>query len=122
MTNGNRKGKEFELKVCKLLRRSGLDPQAKRSFQSGAHWSWKSDIYTSLDFAIECKKQESVHVYDWMDQAESQRKAYKPPVLIMNSNNRPILCVMKIDDWINLIKERNEYREGMEKKALEITT
>lgn len=108
--NSKRKGKTFELKIAKILRSSGLDKQAKRSFQSGANWSWKSDIYTSLDFSIECKKQEQVHIWDWMDQAETQRKAYKPPVLMMTSNNRPILAVMKIEDWINLVKERNEYK------------
>jgi hypothetical protein len=117
MINSQQKGKGFELKICKILRHSGLDKQAKRSFQSGAHWSWKSDIYTNLDFAIECKKQEKVSVYDWMDQAESQRKPYKPPVLFMNSNNRPILAVMKIEDWLNLVKERNEYRDNKDKNA-----
>ena len=42
------KGGRLERKVAELLRSSGLDKQAKRSFQSGAQWAWKSDIYTKI--------------------------------------------------------------------------
>ena len=113
------KGARLERKIAEVLRHSGLDKKAQRSFQSGATWSWKSDIYTSLDFAIECKNQEGIKkIWDWWEQAESQRKPYKPPVLMFTSNNRPILAVMNLNDWINLVKERNEYREKAENKAL----
>ena len=108
------KGARLENKVVKIFKRSGLVENAKRSFQSGAHWSWKSDIYApGLNFQIECKNQERIRIWDWWDQAESQRKAYKPPVLMLTSNHRPILAVMNIEDWVNLVKERDEW----EKKA-----
>jgi hypothetical protein len=106
------KGARLENKVCKELIRSGLVPQAKRSFQSGAHWSWKSDIYApGLNFSIECKNQEKVKIWEFWDQAESQRKPYSPPVLMVSGNFRPILVVMDLNDWMNLVKERNEYQE-----------
>ena len=54
------KGARLERKIAEELRRSGLDKNARRSFQSGAQWAWKSDIYTSLDFALECKNQEGI--------------------------------------------------------------
>lgn len=115
--SAKRKGKEYELKIARLLRSSGLDKEARRSFQSGANWSWKSDIYTSLDFAIEIKKQEKVSIWQWWEQAETQRKPYKPPVLIFSSDFRPDLVVMNLNDWINLIKERNEWREKAKLQA-----
>jgi len=103
------KGARLERRIAQELRRSGLDKQAKRSFQSGAQWAWKSDIYTSLNFGLECKNQEGIKkVWDWWEQAESQRKPYKPPVLIFTSNNRPILCTMLLEDWINLVKENKD--------------
>ena len=112
------KGARLERRIAQELRRSGLDKKARRSFQSGAQWAWKSDIYTSLNFAIECKNQEGFKkVWDWWEQAESQRKAYKPPVLMMTSNNRPILAVMDLKDWINLVKERNEWKERANEKT-----
>lgn len=106
------KGARLENKVVKELVRSGLVPKAKRSFQSGAHWSWKSDIYApGLDFSIECKNQEKIRLWEFWEQAESQRKPYSPPVLMISSNFRPILAVMNLTDWISLVKERNDYRE-----------
>ena len=114
------KGANLERKVVKELVRSGLVPQAKRSFQSGAHWSYKSDIYApGLNFSIECKNQERIKLWDFWEQAESQRKPYSPPVLMVSSNYRPILAVMDLQDWINLNLELNEYKAKAE--ALETT-
>ena len=109
------KGARLERRIVKELVRSGLVPKAKRSFQSGAHWSWKSDIYApGLNFSIEAKNQERIGIWQWWEQASSQRKPYSPPVLMFTSNFRPILTVMDIQDWINLVKERNEYRDQVE--------
>lgn len=104
-----KKGARLENKVVKELVRSGLVPKAKRSFQSGAHWSWKSDIYApGLNYMIECKNQERIRLWDFWEQASSQRKPYAPPVLMVSSNFRPILVVMDLNDWINLVKEARE--------------
>src|SRR3990167_4003960 len=116
MINSKRKGSKFELKFAKILRSSGLDKKARRSFMSGATWSWKSDIYSKLNYAFELKKQEIIHLWKWWEQAESQRKPYKPPVLVISSNNRPILCTMKLEDWINLIKENEELQAKFTEK------
>src|SRR3990167_10644339 len=106
------KGANLERKVIKELKRSGLVPEAKRSFQSGAHWSYKSDIYApGLNFSIECKNQERINLWEFWTQAESQRKPYSPPVLMVSSNFRPILAVMDLTDWINLVKEKEEYKK-----------
>jgi len=110
-TGHRQKGGRLEREVVKFIRESGLDPQAKRSFQSGAQWAWKSDIYTSLDFAIECKNQEKIkQLWDFWEQAESQRKPYKPPILMFTSNFRPILAIMNIKDWIDLVKEKEDWK------------
>ncbi|MCK5296603.1 MAG: hypothetical protein KAJ75_06910 [Alphaproteobacteria bacterium] len=107
-----RKGKRLEQKIAKLLRSSGLDKRARTSFQSGAHWSWKSDIYTSLPFAIEAKNQERVRLWDFWQQARDTGTVQKPPVLMVSGNNRPILAIMALEDWINLVKEMMEYKNG----------
>ncbi len=109
------KGAKLERKIAKEFRRTGLDKKARRSFQSGATWFWKSDIYTSLNYSIEAKNQERVNIWQWWEQAESQRKPYSPPVLMFTSNYRPILAVMKLEDWINLVKEKEEYKDEVKK-------
>jgi hypothetical protein len=117
MINAKNKGSAFERKVVKELVRSGLVPKAKRSFQSGAHWSYKSDIYApGLNYSIECKNQERIRIWDFWEQAESQRKPYSPPVLMVSSNFRPILAVMDLKDWIDLIKEKDEWKQKAKNK------
>lgn len=109
------KGGRLERKIVKELVRSGLVPIAKRSFQSGAHWSWKSDIYApGLNFSIEAKNQERINLWDFWEQAESQRKPYSPPVLMVSGNYRPILAVMDLKDWINILLELKEYKDKVE--------
>lgn len=109
------KGARLERKIASEIRRV-LDLKAKRSFQSGAHWSWKSDIYApGLNFSIEAKNQEKVRLWEFWDQAEKARKPFSPPVLMISGNYRPILAVMNLDDWLNLVKERNDWKELAEK-------
>lgn len=111
------KGGRLERKIVKELVRSGLVPTAKRSFQSGAHWSWKSDIYApGLNYSIEAKNQERVSLWSFWEQAESQRKPYSPPVLMVSGNHRPILAVMDLKDWISVQLELKEYKEKVEGK------
>lgn len=118
------KGANLERKIAKELSR-GLGVKAKRSFQSGAHWSWKSDIYApGLNFSIECKNQERHKIWKEWEQAESQRKPFSPPVLMISGNYRPILAIMDLNDWINLVKEKNEWEERakeLEKATVEDT-
>jgi hypothetical protein len=108
------KGRRLELKVAKLIRRSGLDKKARPSFQSGAQWQWKSDIYTSIPFSLECKNAERIRLWDWWEQARAGSTTLKPPVLVVSSNHRPILAIMDIDEWLNVIKELEDYKKQWE--------
>lgn len=101
-----RKGSRLELKVAKALRNSGLDPRASRMPLSGASWSLPSDIHTSLPISIECKNQENgiKKIWDWWDQCRGQKMGNRMPILAVSANFRPILMVMDLEDWINLMK------------------
>lgn len=112
------KGARLERKIAREIKRI-LGIKAKRSFQSGAHWSWKSDIYApGLNFSIEAKNQEKVRLWEFWNQASNARKAFSPPVLMISGNYRPILAVMDLTDWLNLVKERNDWKEKAEKKEM----
>lgn len=97
------KGKRLELKVAKLWR-SKVDGFAVPTPGSGNGQSYKEDVYNRF-FSIECKNQERVSLWEWWDQARSYPQNGKPPVLAISGNYRPILVVMDVNDWLDLVKE-----------------
>lgn len=108
------KGANLERKIAELIRASGLDKKAKRSFRSGAHWSYKSDIYTKLPFSIEAKWQETMSFWNWWEQAESNQSAMKPAILVHTANLRPIMVSMKFETFLNVLKELEDYKLGLQ--------
>jgi len=96
------KGKRLENKVVSLWRRK-VDKTAIRTPGSG-NGKFKSDIFNNY-FMIECKNQEKVKLWEWWQQARKEGSNFKPPVLCISGNHRPILAVMDIEDWLNLVKE-----------------
>lgn len=97
------KGKRLENKVASLWRGKTGD-MSVRTPGSGSGAKFKEDVYTRY-FAIECKNQEKVKLWDWWDQARSEKSFNKPPVLMVSGNYRPILAVMAIEDWLDLVLE-----------------
>jgi hypothetical protein len=104
------KGARLERKIAELIRASGLDKKAKRSFQSGAHWSWKSDIYTKIPFSIESKCQERMNFWEWWEQAEANSKPMRPPILVHSANFRPIMVSMKFETFLDVLKELEDWK------------
>ena len=96
------KGKRLENKVARLWREKTGDLAIKTPGSgSGKH---KADVY-NRHYSIECKNQEKVKLWEWWQQARNQRHFSKPPALIISGNFRPILVVMVISDWLDLVKE-----------------
>ena len=103
ISSAKAKGKRLELKVAREWR-SKIDKTAVPTRGSGNGESFKEDVFTNY-FKIECKNQETVKLWAWWDQARRYYNASKPPVLAISGNYRPILVVMDLDDWLNLVKE-----------------
>lgn len=108
------KGRAFELQVAKEIRRSGVDKNARRRPLSGSEKMVKGrgDMITKIPFSIECKKQEQMKFWSWWEQAESQSKISQPPLLIHSANFRPIMATLKLTDFLNLLKELNDWKES----------
>ena len=109
------KGRRLELAVAKLIRQKGLDKNAKRMPLSGADWAFRGDIFTKLPFVIEAKNCEHHKIWQEWEQAKDQEKPMKPAVLVISGNFRPILCVMGIETFLNLLKEVRKNEKEMEK-------
>jgi len=99
------KGSRLERRVAQLIRQKGLDKGASRMPLSGAFWSLPGDVYTKLAVTFECKNTERHKIWQEWSQAVSQKRLATDPVLVISGNNRPILAVMDIDYYLNLLLE-----------------
>lgn len=109
------KGSRAEREVASLYRKYEIDPDAKRMPGSGAFTHLKGDLLKPNDYEWldEVKNQERVQLWSWWEQAVNQAKPNRTPVLHITSNHRPILTVMRIEDYMNLRKEIKDLREGI---------
>lgn len=100
------KGNRLEYKVAELYRRYDIDKKATRMPMSGAMANFKGDIHKPNDYewVDECKNQEKVSLWKWWNQTISQAKGMQKPVLHIGGNYRPILTVMRIEDYMDLRK------------------
>lgn len=96
------KGKRLELKIAREWRRK-IDGFAIPTPGSGSG-KYRADVY-NRHYMIEAKNQERVSLWPWWEQARNQGKPMKPPVLMVSGNHRPILAIMDISDWLDLVKE-----------------
>ena len=100
--SAKKKGKRLEIKVAREWRSKTKDLSIRTPGSgSGKH---KGDVY-NRHFSIECKNQEKVRLWEWWQQAVNQKGFNKPPALMISGNYRPILVVMDLDDWLNLVLE-----------------
>lgn len=112
------KGNRAEMKVAELYRRYKLFPKAQRMPMSGAMTFHKSDILKGEadDWSDEVKNQERVQLWQWWEQASNQAGQFQKPILHITGNHRPILSVMRIEDYMNLRAELKELRDELESK------
>ena len=107
MPNSKDKGKRFELFLSHKLQDHGFD--ARRTAQYCGNTGDASDVVGLPGIHIECKHQEQMRLYEWMEQAVNDAaKAAKPmpplPAVFHKKNNAPILVTMEFDDWMTLYK------------------
>ena len=106
------KGKRFERHVAGLFRDYGYN--AYRTAQYKGNTGDAGDVEGIPHIHIECKHQERMNLYDWMEQSIADAEAEGKdslPVVIHKANNRPVLVTMRFEDWIRLL---NEYISGLE--------
>ena len=111
------KGNRAEMKVAELYRRYKLFPKATRMPMSGAMQFHKSDIFKGEadDWSDEVKNQEKVQIWKWWEQASSQAGQFQKPILHITGNYRPILSVMRIEDYMDLRSELKELRNEVQR-------
>jgi len=106
------KGRRLQQKVRDLLLETftELEPDDIRSTSMGVSGE---DLQLSpaarklIPFAIECKNQEKLNVWDSLKQAEENSGDYSP-VLIFKRNRSKTYAVLNIEKFIELINENNK--------------
>lgn len=103
------KGKRYEREVAALFREHGFD--CKRTAQVCGRTGEAADVIGAPGLHLECKRQETMRLYDWMDQAKRDSAGNgKLPVVIHRKSNAETLVTMTFDDWIKIY---SEYANGM---------
>lgn len=104
------KGKAFERWVANYFKDYGYD--TRRSAQFCGNTGEAADVVGLPGIHIECKAQERMCLYDWMDQAKrDSSKNGRKPCVIHKQNNKDKLVTMLLDDWIELYREWEAGRE-----------
>ena len=110
--NSKQKGKRFELQLAAKLREYGY--KARRTNQYCGNTGDASDVVGLPGLHIEAKHQETMRLYDWMDQAKRDAKGQKLPAVFHKKNNAPILVTMEMDDFMEIYREWEAGMKGKE--------
>ena len=104
------KGKELENFVVEKIRTSGLDIHAKRQEGSGNGLK-KGDIYTALDWTIECKNTKNFNYKEAAAQVQRESMGYQHEAIIWHPPQRPLgdsIVIINIDEFIDLLKQKQK--------------
>ncbi len=98
------KGKRYEREIAGMLRDYGYD--ARRTAQNCGKSGDAADVVGLDGIHIECKHQEAIKIYDYMEQAKRDSKGTgnKPTVFFRKNNHETLVC-MRFDDWMELYRE-----------------
>lgn len=103
------KGARGELEVVKKLAEYGIETY--RTPNSGG-LAIKSDITGWGDFAPEVKRQETVAIWKWWQQATEAASEHQTPLVIFRRNQSEWLVTLSLDDFLGLMYRAQGEDEG----------
>lgn len=111
MSISSERGKSFENKVRKMMSRK-LELEIKRDKQSGAgiHKQDIRDRFNELTLFIECKDHQTIKPKEWWREADA-KSSYGQAAVVVMPDNEEVLCVMKFDDLLNIVRESMDWQK-----------
>ena len=97
-----RKGASYELEVIAAIAKT-CGVTCKRNLDQARDGG--GDIPFGR-FLIECKRRARIPLYKWLDQCIKACAGQKTPVLAIRGDNRESLVVMRLEDFLELTKEK----------------
>lgn len=104
--NSKRKGSAGERELCAILAEAGLPHRNEQRYVGGVDNPDISLQVGATPFHVECKRAERFNAYAAMEQAEHDANGHAVPVVMHRRNRAPWLCVMKLSDWIGMVKNK----------------
>lgn len=117
--NSKQKGARFERNLAGKFREYGYN--ARRTAQYCGNTGDASDVVGLPFIHIEAKHQETMRLYDWMEQAKRDAGNGGKgdlPAVFHKKNHAEILVTMTLNDWMQLYKEYELNRSEADGKAL----
>ena len=102
--NSRRKGAAGEREIAKYLRDRGYDAHRGQQYKGGAD---SPDVTGIPGFHIEVKRVERLDLNAAMEQS-IRDAGDKIPTVMWKKNNEPWLVVMRLDDFMEVIKSGNK--------------
>jgi hypothetical protein len=109
------KGSRYELEVAAAFH-AALGVTMRRTPNSGG-LHIPCDIRGLEGFGIECKRQETIRIWPWLDQAQRQAAADEVPLLVFRRNRSPSFAALPLKDFLGLLAELQEYRREKDARA-----
>lgn len=103
--NSRDKGARGERELAAILKERGFESRRGQQF-SGANGD--ADVVGVPNTHIECKRVEKLNIDKAMEQSIRDAREGETPVVIHRKDRKPWLVTMRLDDWIDLIKEKDE--------------
>jgi Holliday junction resolvase len=101
--NSKSKGARFEREIAAKYRAAGFN-DAHRTAQYCGKTGQAADVEGVPGIHIECKHQERLQIYDWIDQAKRDAAGTGDiPAVHFRRNNCEVLVCIRFDDFVRLI-------------------
>lgn len=111
--NSKQKGARFERQLASKFREYGFE--SRRTAQYCGNTGDASDVVGLPGIHVEAKHQETMRLYEWMEQAERDAAAGgegNKPVVFHKKNNHEILVTMQLETFMELYGEWVNGKEG----------
>lgn len=102
MKNSRRKGATGERELARILKKYGFDSRRGQQY-CGANGD--ADVIGLPGIHIECKRVESLRLYDALLQSKSDAREGELPIVVHRKNNHEWVVIQPLSDWIELYKE-----------------
>ena len=102
--HSQRKGSRFESLVAKIIS-SALDSWAVRNMHQTKGEDTGRDLWTNLPFCIQCCHAKHPPIYQKLGEAVKSARPGEMPVAVIRQDRKDIIVVMRMDDWLELVKQ-----------------
>ena len=98
------KGAAYERELAAVFRAYGYD-EARRTAQYCGKAEEAADVVGLPMIHIEAKRQETMRLYEWMEQAKRDCDGAHIPAVFHRKNRAATLVTMELHDWMQLYKQ-----------------